>query len=403
MEEKDIVQNLKTKDLVKFDGHPYKVRDEDLDELLASIKEFGIRTPIVVRKKNALKYEIISGHRRKRAAELLGLERVPCIVKDLDDPEAIIEMVDSNIQRAEILPSEKGFAYKMKLEAIKKQGERTDLATIRENAIRSRNLTSCQVGTKSEWRNIKEKSTSCPVGTKLNEQDSNEKSTSCPVGTKLNERDSNKESASCQVGTKLKVRDIKEKSTSCPVDTKLNERDSEEESTLCPVGTKLSSIKKVSDFDSSRQVYRYIRLTFLLPRLMKMVDEKRIAIRPAVSISYLTEQEQLQLLYIIEEGKGTPTIGQAEALKKLSQKKELTEKKMIEIMSALKCNQKDKYGITYQNFEKLLPKNVVTPIEVEAYLMKCAAYCMENGIDLKKLNVDKYIPPKPKRVERSER
>jgi len=219
---------------------------------------------------------MISGHRRKRAAELAELNEIPCVIRDLTDEEATILMVDSNIQRKEILPSEKAFAYKMKLEAQKHQGKRTDL---------EENLTSNQVGGKS-------------------------KETAAKLGLEKG--------------------------------------------------------------DSLTQVRRYIRLTELIPELLEMVDNKRIAFNPAVEISYLKNDEQYILLDCIDVFDSTPSQAQAIHLKALSQENKLSAEKIEEILGEEKPNQKPKYKINYSRFEKVLPKNIVTEKEVEDYLYSCA-------------------------------
>jgi ParB family chromosome partitioning protein len=303
LEDKIEITMINTKDLENFRHHPYKVVDETLDEMKESIAKNGIIVPLVVRKKDNGKYEIISGHRRKRSSELLGIEEVPCIVKELTDDEAIIEMVDSNIQREEVLPSEKAWAYKMKYDAMKRQGERRDISL-----------------------------------------DFNEKPT---CGHSVH-----------------KSRDF------------------------------------ISEIQSGRNATRYIRLTYLAPKLLEMVDQKKIALKPAVEISYLRDSEQLILLYLIDEHEATPSISQAVQMKKLSREGKLTEEKMTEILSEEKCNQKDKYKITYQDFEKVLPRNVVTPSEVEEYLLKCAAFCIENRINLNAVNIKEI---KDKNIKSKER
>ena len=281
------VVNLQIKDIIPFPNHPFKVNDVALDEMVESIRSSGVNVPITVRKKDNGSYELISGHRRKRACELLGIKEIPCIIRNLTDDEAIIQMVDSNIQREEILPSERAFAYKMKMEALRHQGSRTDL-------------------------------------------------------------------------------------------------------TSCPMVTKLESAEEIAQggSESSRQIYRYIRLTELIPELLEMVDNKRIAFRPAVELSYLKEDEQYTLLDAMQCAMATPSLAQAIHLKKLSQSEEFTPQKMEEIIFQEKANQKDKYRITYDKFTKYIPRQVVTPQEVENYLLKCAIACNQMGIQVEQIKID---------------
>ena len=258
-----------------FPNHPYKVVDnEKMEELSKSIKEFGVSQPVIVRKKENGRYEMISGHRRKRASELAGKENILAIVKDLTDEEATILMVDSNEnQREEILPSEKAFAYKMKLEAIKKQGERNDL-------------------------------TSAPLVPKSNTQTSREK--------------------------------IAEESG-----------------------------------ESHEQVRRYIRLTELIPEILEMVDEKIISFRPAVEISYLSEENQYVLLDVMQFSDITPSLAQAIHMKKLEQETRLDTEKIEDLMSQEKPNQIEKLKFNANRFESELPKHVKTNQEKEDFIFMC--------------------------------
>lgn len=290
--------------LKNFEKHPFKVIDETLEELTKSIIENGITTPLIVRTLKDGKYEIVSGHRRKRVCELLGIEKVPCIVRNMNRDEAIIQMVDSNIQREKVLPSERAFAYKMKLDAMKHQGKK-----IAE--------TSRQLG---------EKSLSVEI-----------------VG---------KESG-----------------------------------------------------DSARQIQRYIRLTYLIPELLEMVDIGRIGLSPAVEISYLKEHEPKLLLNAIELYDHTPSLSQAQTLKELSKKYELDEDSLEDIMSEEKPNQIPKINIPYTRVEKYLPRNVVTPKEIETFFVKCAIVCKERGINVEKLDIklDYDEPKKSKSKDRDSR
>ena len=281
--------------LKNFENHPFKVIDETLDELMNSITETGITTPLVIRPLKDGNYEIVSGHRRKRACELLGITNIPCIVRSMSKDEAIITMVDSNIQREEVLPSERAFAYKMKLEAMKHQGKGIG-------------KTCGQVVHKS--------------------------------------------------------------------------RDD------------------ISDEDSGRQVQRYVRLTELIPELLEMVDSKRIAFSPAVEISYLYKNEQMMLLKMIEMFDHTPSLSQAQELRRLSKNYELNEDTMEDLMSEEKPNQIPKINISYGRIQHYVPRNVVTPKEVEDYLIKCAIVCQQRGINIEKLDIK---IDKPKEVDRDSR
>lgn len=262
--------------LYDFPNHPFKVNDDkEMENMVETVKKGGIIMPLVVRQRNDGNYEIISGHRRKMASQKAGLKEVPCIIRDLNDDEATIIMVDSNMQRTKILPSEKAFAYKMKLEAEKHQGQRTDL-------------------------------------------------TSSQVATKLNE-----------------------------------------ERTATKIG---------SEFGESKDtVYRYIRLTELIPELLELVDKEKdgMAFSPAVEISYLKEDEQYILLNLIQFNDATPSQTQAKYMKKLSQEGRLTTEKMEEIMGEQKPNQVEKIKIKADKIQKLLPKEIVTEQQTEEFIIKC--------------------------------
>lgn len=268
------VIKLPIEKIMPFPNHPFKVKDDkEMENMVESIKEYGVIHPIIVRQRDDGSYEMISGHRRKRAAELAGISEIKAIVRNLTDEEATIYMVDTNLQREEVLPSEKAFAYKMKLDALNKQGKRND-------------LTCAQVGHKSE----------------------NQKS---------------RDILSQEVG------------------------------------------------ESREQIRRYIRLTELIPKILEMVDNKRIAFSPAVEISYLKQDEQYVLLDCMECNEATPSQAQAIHLKKLSQEGTLTAEKIEEIMGEEKANQRPKYKINYKRFERVLPRNIVTEREVEDFLYKC--------------------------------
>lgn len=244
-----------------FPNHPFQVRiDGDMNDLVQSVREIGVITPIIVRKKEDGRYEIVSGHRRKKACELAGIEEVPVDVRDLSDDEAIICMVDSNLDRSVILPSEKAFSYKMRLEAVKHQGKRTDL-------------------------------------------------TSRPVGEKLKGRNS-------------------------------------------------TDIFGDAVGESERQIQRYIRLTELIPELLEMVDDERIALRPAVELSYLSKREQRLLFDAIEFTDATPSHYQAIRLRELSRRNSLTQEEIENIMCEEKPNQKQKISVRLEDVRKYIPHGV---------------------------------------------
>ena len=243
----------------EFPDHPFKVlMDEDMEQLVESIKRNGVMTPATVRLKEDGRYELISGHRRKKACELAGLETLKCEVKELTRDEAIIIMVESNLQRSTILPSEKAFAYKMRLEAMKRQAGRPP------------------------------------------------KENSSPVGTHLRS------------------------------DAELAEK----------VG------------ESRNQIQRYIRLTELVPEILQMVDERQIAFRPAVEISYLSEEQQYTLLEAMEYNDATPSLAQAIKMKKFMQDGKLTDEVIQSIMQEEKPNQREKPAFRDERITKLIPKTV---------------------------------------------
>jgi len=265
--EKVIEVNLT--DITDFPNHPFKVKDDDeMEKMRQSVEENGVVHPILVRPTSDGKYELISGHRRKRASELANKDTIPCIVRELSDDEATIIMVDSNMQREEILPSEKAFAYKMKLEALNRKGKRTD-------------LTSSQVATRLDTATI--------------------------IG---------KENG-----------------------------------------------------DSRDNVYRFIRLTELIPELLEKVDKKEIAFLPAIELSYLTEEQQYTLLDCIEYNDATPSHAQAIKLKKMSQAGTLTEDDIDDILSQEKPNQIPKMKFDEGRIRSVLPKNIEEP-KIEDFVVK---------------------------------
>ena len=255
------IRDIPISQIDEFPDHPFKVlMDEDMEQLVDSIKRSGVMTPATVRLKEDGRYELISGHRRKKACELAGLETLKCEVKELTRDEAIIVMVESNLQRTTILPSEKAFAYKMRLEAMNRQGKRTDL-------------------------------------------------------------------------------------------------------TCSPVGNKLQGVKSSDELaekvgESKNQIFRYIRLTELVPEILQMVDDRQIAFRPAVEISYLTEEQQYTLLEAMSYNDATPSLAQAIKMKKFNQDGKLTNEVIQSIMEEEKPNQKEKPAFRDERITKLIPKSV---------------------------------------------
>ena len=256
------IRDIPISEIDEFPDHPFKVLlDEDMEQLVDSIKRNGVMTPATVRLKEDGRYELISGHRRKKACELAGLETLKCEVKEFSRDEAIIVMVESNLQRTTILPSEKAFAYKMRLEAMKRQAGRPP----KENVS--------------------------PLATNF------------PKGRS---------------------------------DTELGEL----------VG------------ESKDQIRRYIRLTELVPEILQMVDERQIAFRPAVEISYLTEEQQYTLLEAMEYNDATPSLAQAIKMKKYMQEGKLTDEVISSIMEEEKPNQREKPAFRDERITKLIPKSV---------------------------------------------
>ena len=262
------VQNIPLTELYPFPDHPFSVRDDDsMKETVESVKEYGVLIPVIARPREGGGYELVAGHRRKRACELAGLDAMPVIVREIDRDTAIIFMVDSNIQRENISPIEKAKALKMKLEAIKRQGARTDL-------------------------------TSMQVAQKLSVE---------------------------QVGDDAGI--------------------------------------------SKDQVRRYVRLTELSPQLQQMVDDKKIAMPPAVEISYLKPQEQALLVETIESEQATPSLSQAQRMKKLSQSGELNEDTMLGIMMEEKKPEVDKIVFTSDTLRKYFPRSY-TPRQMQDTIIK---------------------------------
>ena len=259
--QREKVLDIPLSEISDFPNHPFKVKaDEAMLEMADSVKQYGILVPALVRPKPDGGYEMVAGHRRKKASELAGKDTMPCIVRELDDDEATIIMVDSNLQRESILPSEKAFAYKMKLEAMKRQAGRPS----KENSVQ------LELDYKGQ-----------------------------------------------------QSRDILAKQTG----------------------------------ESGPQIFRYIRLTELIPPILEMVDEKRIAFNPAVEISYLAEKEQQDLYNTMQSEDCTPSLAQAQRMKKLSQDGRLNVDVIFSILTEEKPNQKEKFQIRRERIDRFFPKN----------------------------------------------
>lgn len=275
-----------------FPDHPFRVKlDEDMDQLVQSIKDRGIITPVTLRQKEDGRYEIVSGHRRKKACELAGMATVKAEIRDLTRDEAIILMVESNLQRSTILPSEKAFSYKMRLEAMKRQAGRPS------------------------------------------------KNNSSPLGMDLRGKQS-----------------------------------------LDIIGEETG--------DSRNQIHRYIRLTNLVPDLLDMVDEGKIALRPAVELSYLTEQEQTDLVETIAYEDATPSLAQAIKMRAFSKEGRLNADVILSIMCEKKPNQAEKISFRTDRLKQYLPKNI-TPKQTEEYVLKALEYYHRYQERNKKQNLDR--------------
>lgn len=267
--QRDKVQEIPLEELHPFPNHPFKVLDDDrMLDTAESIREHGVLVPAIARPRTAGGYELIAGHRRKRGCELAGLATMPVIVRDLDDDAATIIMVDSNIQRESLLPSERAFAYKMKLEALRHQGERRDLT-------------------------------------------------------------------SSQVGMKLQTLEI--------------------------IGQQAG--------DSRNQVHRFIRLTELIPPLLNLVDERKIAFNPAVELSYLKPEEQAILLDAMDSEQATPSLSQAQRLKQFSQQGRLSEDVMRAILSEEKKTEVDRITLSNETLRRYFPRSY-TPKQMEETILK---------------------------------
>lgn len=267
--QREKVQNIPLEELHPFKNHPFKVKDDAaMQDTVDSVREYGVLVPAIARPDPNGGYELIAGHRRHHASELAGKETMPVIIRDLDDDAATIIMVDSNLQREELLPSERAFAYKMKLEALKHQGARTDLT-------------------------------------------------------------------SSQVGTRLRADEL---------------------------------IAQQSG-ESRNQIQRFIRLTELIPNLLDMVDERKIAFNPAVELSYLKKEEQTLLLEAMDSEQATPSLSQAQRLKKFSQQKMLSFDVMRAVMSEEKKTDLDRVTLKNETLRRYFPKSY-TPKQMEDTIIK---------------------------------
>ena len=268
-EQREQVQQIPIGELFPFKNHPFKVLDdESMQRTVESVEQYGVLSPLIARPRPEGGYEIISGHRRQHAAQLAGLETLPVIVRNMDDDAAVLLMVDSNLQRENILPSERAFAYKMKLEALKNQGARSDLT-------------------------------------------------------------------SPQVAAKFRSDDAVAKDQGISGDT----------------------------------VRRYIRLTNLVPELLDMVDEKKIAFNPAVKLSYLDESQQRDFLEAMEDTQNAPSLSQAQQLKKMAQQGEFSYEKAFDVMGQEKKSEKDTVTIKNETLRKYFPRSY-TPKQMEEKIIQ---------------------------------
>lgn len=268
-QQREQVQQIPIAELHPFTNHPFKVLDdESIQRTVESIEQSGVLSPLIVRPRPEGGYEILSGHRRQHAAQLAGLDTLPVIVRNMDDNAAVLLMVDSNLQRESILPSERAFAYKMKLEALKKQGARSDLT-------------------------------------------------------------------SSQIGTKLRA------------DEKV----------------------ALDSGESRSQIQRFIRLANLIPELLDMVDEKKIAFNPAVELSYLDESQQRDFLEAMEDTQNAPSLSQAQQLKKMAQQGEFSYEKAFDVMGQEKKSEKDTVTIKNETLRKYFPRSY-TPKQMEEKIIQ---------------------------------
>ena len=268
-QQREQVQQIPIGELFPFKNHPFKVLDdESMQRTVESVEQYGVLSPLIARPRPEGGYEIISGHRRQHAAQLAGLDALPVIVRNMDDDAAVLLMVDSNLQRENILPSERAFAYKMKLEALKNQGARSDLT-------------------------------------------------------------------SSQIGTKLRADE-----------------------------------KVAQDSGESRnQIQRFIRLTNLIPELLDMVDEKKIAFNPAVELSYLDESQQRDFLEAMNDTQNAPSLSQAQQLKKMAQQGDFSYEKAFDVMGQEKKSEKDTVTIKNETLRKYFPRSY-TPKQMEEKIIQ---------------------------------
>ena len=271
-QQREQVQQIPIDELYPFKNHPFKVLDdESMQRTVESVEQYGVLSPLIARPRPEGGYEIISGHRRQHAAQLAGLETLPVIVRNMDDDAAVLLMVDSNLQRENILPSERAFAYKMKLEALKNQGARSDLTCVQ-------------------------------------------------IGHKLN-------------------------------------------------GAKARDIVADESGDNARNVQRFIRLTSLIPELLDMVDEKKIAFNPAVELSYLDEAQQRDFLEAMNDTQNAPSVSQAQQLKKMAQCGEFTYEKAFDILGQEKKSEQDTVTIKNDILRKYFPRSY-TPRQMEEKIIQ---------------------------------
>ena len=271
-QQREQVQQIPIGELFPFKNHPFKVLDdESMQRTVESVEQYGVLSPLIARPRPEGGYEIISGHRRQHAAQLAGLETLPVIVRNMDDDAAVLLMVDSNLQRESILPSERAFAYKMKLEALKNQGARSDLTCVQ-------------------------------------------------IGHKLN-------------------------------------------------GAKARDIVADESGDNARNVQRFIRLTSLIPELLDMVDEKKIAFNPAVELSYLDESQQRDFLEAMNDTQNAPSLSQAQRLKKLAQEGHFSYDVAFAVMGEEKKDELDKVVIKNDTLRKYFPRSY-TPKQMEDTIIK---------------------------------
>ena len=271
-QQREQVQQIPIGELFPFNNHPFKVLDdESMQRTVESVEQYGVLSPLIARPRPEGGYEIISGHRRQHAAQLAGLETLPVIVRNMDDDAAVLLMVDSNLQRENILPSERAFAYKMKLEALKNQGARSDLTCVQ-------------------------------------------------IGHKLN-------------------------------------------------GAKARDIVADESGDNARNVQRFIRLTSLIPELLDMVDEKKIAFNPAVELSYLDEAQQRDFLEAMNDTQNAPSLSQAQRLKKLAQEGHFSYDVAFAVMGEEKKDELDKVVIKNDTLRKYFPRSY-TPKQMEDTIIK---------------------------------